>query len=277
MRVRYTVARGEVISELRNGVRKDYIPDPLGSTVALLDNTLTVTDSWEYWPYGETRSGSSATPFAFVGTFGYYKDTSSRTYTRTRHFRQNIGRWQTVDPIWPSKASYQYVGSRPNSVKDYWGFDSEVGRNVPPRYGHFCGAETYDYSCPRPEPEDCTDTACRGHDDCQPFPGAYPIPEYYVGDRAFHCNCQLAKDLQKCLETGCKKEGSWNRIVDCENAARWLLFWFLPSCAVSAIVPAPIGGGDGPPSDGGGIIIPPEPPILHWWKSVVKFLGLGSA
>ena len=64
---------------------------PLGNTVALLDNTLTVTDSWEYWPYGETRSGSSATPFTFVGTLGYFKDTSTRTYVRARHYRQSIG------------------------------------------------------------------------------------------------------------------------------------------------------------------------------------------
>ena len=85
-------------ARLRNSVRKDHVPDPLGSTVALLDNTLTVTDSWEYWPYGETRSGGSATAFTFVGTFGYYKDTGSRTYVRARNYRQNLGRWQTVDP-----------------------------------------------------------------------------------------------------------------------------------------------------------------------------------
>ena len=118
MKVRYTVADGEVVSELRNGVRKDYVPDPLGNTVALLDNTLTVTDSWEYWPYGETRSGSSATPFTFVGTLGYFKDTSSRTYVRARHYRQNLGRWQTVDPLWPLEPAFAYAFNRPTRIVD---------------------------------------------------------------------------------------------------------------------------------------------------------------
>ena len=40
--VRYTVIDGEVIAEKRNGVRSLYVPDPLGSTVALVDNTQAV-------------------------------------------------------------------------------------------------------------------------------------------------------------------------------------------------------------------------------------------
>ena len=47
--VRYTTVNGEIISEKRNGVRSLYVPDPLGSTVALLDNTQTKTDTFEYW------------------------------------------------------------------------------------------------------------------------------------------------------------------------------------------------------------------------------------
>ena len=41
MRVRYTVVNGEVIAEKRSGVRRLYVPDLLGSTVALLDSTQT--------------------------------------------------------------------------------------------------------------------------------------------------------------------------------------------------------------------------------------------
>ena len=52
MRVRYTVIDGEVVSEKRSGVERDYVPDPLGSTVALLDNTQAQTDTFAYWPYG---------------------------------------------------------------------------------------------------------------------------------------------------------------------------------------------------------------------------------
>jgi hypothetical protein len=52
-RLRYTVIDGEVTAEKRNGVRSFYVPEPLGSTVALLDNTQTKTDTFSYWPYGE--------------------------------------------------------------------------------------------------------------------------------------------------------------------------------------------------------------------------------
>jgi hypothetical protein len=70
MKARYTVINGEVIAEKRTGVRRLYVPNPLGSTVALLDNTQAKTDTFEYWPYGEERSrtGTTATPFRFLGT-----------------------------------------------------------------------------------------------------------------------------------------------------------------------------------------------------------------
>lgn len=99
MKVRYTVLDGEIVEENRNGVITDYVADPLGSTVALLDGSHTKSDTFNYWPYGEvqSRSGSTATPFQFVGTLGYYRDSSLRTYVRARCYRQSLGRWQTPD------------------------------------------------------------------------------------------------------------------------------------------------------------------------------------
>lgn len=99
--VRYTTIDGEVIAEKRNGVRKLYVPDPLGSTVALLDNTQTQTDTFTYWPYGEvrTRNGTTPTPFQFAGAQGYYSDATGRAYIRTRYLHLQKGRWLTPDPI----------------------------------------------------------------------------------------------------------------------------------------------------------------------------------
>ena len=190
MRARYTVVDGEVVSELRNGIRKDYVPDPLGNTVALLDNTLTVTDSWEYWPYGETRSGSSATPFTFVGTLGYYKDTSTRTYVRARHYRQNLGRWLTLDAFLTSKSGYCYVLNLPVCRIDTNGLYvvdgpapytqewSRWGRGI--TYASYCGEDTYHLdkigppcrgeSITPPEPRDHLDRACQEQDKCNPPP-----------------------------------------------------------------------------------------------------------
>lgn len=125
--VRYTVVEGEVLSENRNGVKRDYVPDPLGSTVALLDNTQTKTDTFTYWPYGEeaSRTGTTATPFRYVGTQGYYRDSSSRTYVRARYLNTAQGRWMTQDPIgfrgrdWNV---YNYSHNRPTVLVDYTGY-----------------------------------------------------------------------------------------------------------------------------------------------------------
>ena len=86
MKVRYTVFDGEIVSENRGGVLRDYVPDPLGSTVALLDSTQAQTDTFEYWPYGEakTRTGATLAPFQYLGTTGYYRDSAGKDYVRTR-------------------------------------------------------------------------------------------------------------------------------------------------------------------------------------------------
>jgi RHS repeat-associated protein len=107
----YTVLEGEILSENRRGIQRDYIADPLGSVVGLLDSTQTVTDTVAYWPYGEirARSGTNDTPFLFVGSLGYRIDTSTRTYVRAREYEQAYGRWMTVDPLWPDEEAYAYV------------------------------------------------------------------------------------------------------------------------------------------------------------------------
>ncbi len=110
MKVTYTVVNGEVLSENRNGVIRDYVPDSLGSTIALLDNAQTITDTFEYWPYGEvrTRTGTTATPFQFVGTLGYYTDASGRAYVRARYLRMDTTRWLTEDPIGFSNGEFNH-------------------------------------------------------------------------------------------------------------------------------------------------------------------------
>ena len=130
--VRYTVIDGEIIAEKRNGVRKQYVPDPLGSTVAMLDNTQTQTDTFSYWPYGEvaSRTGTTPTPFQYVGTKGYYTDSTSRTYVRARTLNTTKGRWQTQDPIgfyggdWNL---YTYSAVNPVSLLDYSGLAYSPG------------------------------------------------------------------------------------------------------------------------------------------------------
>lgn len=159
MKVRYTVLDGEIAEENRNGVITDYVADPLGSTVALLDGSHTKSDTFNYWPYGEvqSRSGSTATPFQFVGTLGYYRDSSSRTYVRARYYRQALGRWQTVDKYFPWLAAFTYADSSPGSLVDPNGKLS-----IPPVYGNFCGPQSKFDWWERPINE--LDACCKIHD-----------------------------------------------------------------------------------------------------------------
>ena len=121
----YTVVEGQLMSQVTGGVRRDYVPDPLGSTVALLDDSNNVTDTWDYWPYGEVRvrTGSTSTPFQYVGTLGYFRDHSTQTYVRARYYKQALGRWLTVDPEWPLEPTYAYVGDSPSSKVDPTGME----------------------------------------------------------------------------------------------------------------------------------------------------------
>ncbi len=116
--------------------KRDYVADSLGSTVALLDNTQTITDTFTYWPYGEvkTRTGTTATPFQFVGTAGYYRDSAGRSYVRARHLRTDLTRWQTQDPIQSGGNWYQYCGSGPVMWIDPTGYAQESSISIIVRF-----------------------------------------------------------------------------------------------------------------------------------------------
>jgi RHS repeat-associated protein len=155
--VRYTVIDGEIIAEKRNGVRKQYVPDPLGSTVALLDNTQTQTDTFTYWPYGEvaSRTGTTPTPFQYVGTAGYRQDSASKTYVRARYLDTSKGRWLTVDPIgfrgrdWNL---FRYVKSAPISFIDPSGLNWCCWHVFGHCVGTCCQSDDFCNQKPRPLP-----------------------------------------------------------------------------------------------------------------------------
>ena len=143
--VNYLTIDGEIVSETRNGVKSDYIPDPLGSTSKLVNTSQTVTDVFEFWPYGELRlhSGGSGTPFRFVGTMGYYTHSpSTRLYIRARHYLAGAARWLTVDSFWPYVEAYSYVSTRPTTSTDPLG----LAEWIECRCGFYCIGPIYSHA-----------------------------------------------------------------------------------------------------------------------------------
>ena len=185
MSVVYTTFDGEIVHENRGGVASFYAPDTMGSTVALLNSSGVVTDTYSYWPYGEIQNhvGSSQTPFGFGGTIGYYTDViGSFLYVRARYLRQALARWQTVDRLWPWQAAYPYgycLGN-PVSYVDPLGTRQKRPQRIPPHrlpprgggigggldYGSYCGPATKQNPSWHVLPQDCIDACCLMHDRC---------------------------------------------------------------------------------------------------------------
>jgi RHS repeat-associated protein len=135
--VRYTTLNGEVVAEKRGGARRLYQPDPLGSTVGLVDNTQTQTDTFSYWPYGEerVRTGSTQTPFRYVGVAGYYRDNSGRVYVRHRELSLTVGRWVSRDParlLALATNLYRYALGNPVGAMDPSGLAASIVLSAKP-------------------------------------------------------------------------------------------------------------------------------------------------
>lgn len=134
MSARYTMIDGEVIAQERGGVRHQLVPDPLGSVVALYDDSGTKTDTFGYWPYGESsgRTGTTNVKFQFVGNLGYYQDGVTRNYIRARYLDKNKVCWITEDIIANQKLQgniYLYVGSNPIRYTDATGHYCDIEKH----------------------------------------------------------------------------------------------------------------------------------------------------
>jgi len=144
MKVVYTNVCGQLIHEDRGGVETEYVPDTLGSVMMCRSATGTTTYTADCRPYGEVASSTGSNPSAwgFGGTLGYYTDPApGSVYVRARIYLAGIGRWATVDPLWPDESAYSYP-TQPQSVQDQSG--SEAGSPLK-NYGK-CGVyECYEH------------------------------------------------------------------------------------------------------------------------------------
>lgn len=78
-----------------------YHFNPVGSTVAVTDQTQAIVNKYAYEPYGEVMSNKVETisqPFKFVGQFGVMAEDNGLYYMRARYYDPKIGRFVSEDP-----------------------------------------------------------------------------------------------------------------------------------------------------------------------------------
>lgn len=123
---------GNLISQNRGGVERQYHFDSQGSTVALTDDNQQVTDTYTYTAFGEVteHTGNTVNPFQYVGQKQYYLDEATgKCIARWRSLSVQQGIWLSVDPsliVIPLDA-YRYVENNPIRLIDPSGLESCEG------------------------------------------------------------------------------------------------------------------------------------------------------
>jgi len=120
---------GNVVSQYRNGQTSYLVSDGQGNTTELTNDAGNVTDTIRYSAFGEVtgRTGSTETPFQYVGQQGYYRDGETGEYSvRRRTLLSIIARWVSVDPLGRFQHvphEYVYVANNPARYIDSSGLE----------------------------------------------------------------------------------------------------------------------------------------------------------
>ena len=113
-------AFGPLLGENRNGT--DYIThfDAIGSVTFLTATAGVVTDTFLYdaWGILVARTGTTKTPYTWLGRCGYQFDSNNASYySRARSYLPAISRWASVDPL-DTVVPYVYVLNNPTLLSD---------------------------------------------------------------------------------------------------------------------------------------------------------------
>jgi RHS repeat-associated protein len=112
------------------------LPDALGSTVALGDNTGTLQTQYTYEPYGYATQTGLATTNSYTYT-GREDDGSGLYYYRARYYHPRLQRFISEDPIRFASADYNlysYVRGNPTGYSDPSGLERKPGKTPPGRW-----------------------------------------------------------------------------------------------------------------------------------------------
>jgi RHS repeat-associated protein len=119
-----------------------YLPDALGSTLALTNAAGATTAAFTYEPYGKTsKTGADDTSFRFTGR---EDDGTGLYYYRARYYHPGLGRFVTEDPIGLAGGInlYAYVRGNPVGYVDplgLWGVGGVAGGTIEAGFGDGAG------------------------------------------------------------------------------------------------------------------------------------------
>lgn len=107
------------LRQTANGQSSYYLSDHLGSTVALVDSTGTVTSSTRYDSFGNATNTNFASRYQFTGR--EYDANIGMYYYRARWYSSDLGRFISEDPIGFRGGDvnlYGYVRNNPQNFVD---------------------------------------------------------------------------------------------------------------------------------------------------------------
>jgi RHS repeat-associated protein len=99
---------------------RDFLPDALGSTVALTDSTGVVQTSYTYEPFGNATAAGSTSTNSYQFT-GRENDATGLDFFRARYYNPTLQRFVSQDPVGFGGGDlnlYGYTGQSPNNFSD---------------------------------------------------------------------------------------------------------------------------------------------------------------
>lgn len=109
------------ISERRSSATKYYCQDNVGSVSRIVNSSQTTTDTRQFDAFGllVASSGSTPTPFGFIGTWRYQEDADSGLkLLGHRYYDPSIGRFLMRDPAKHGRNWYSYCANSPTKFLD---------------------------------------------------------------------------------------------------------------------------------------------------------------
>ena len=95
--VSYTLANGQLISQVRDGLPSYYLTDGQGSVRVLVDGDGAITDTYTYTAFGEMYAQTGATENSYLYTGQQFDDLTGLYSLRARYYDPGLGRFLSQD------------------------------------------------------------------------------------------------------------------------------------------------------------------------------------